>query len=144
MTDITVTQTSPEIEVVENFLAAMERMDTDGVLKLLDADVVYQNVPLPPARGRDAVEAQLRWFERRADGFDVVTHNIASNGPIVLTERTDAITIGPVRGAFWVCGTFEVRNGLITLWRDRFDPLDVAWSFVRGAGRAFLDRAAAR
>lgn len=129
------------IEVVRSFLAALERFDLDAVLALLDEHVVYQNVPFPPARGRAAVERQLRFFARASRSFEVVHHNIAANGPIVLTERTDIIGLGPVRGAFWVCGTFEVRDGRIVLWRDRFDPIDFGWSFVRGAGRALLGRA---
>ena len=60
-------------------------------------------------------------------------HHIAADGPVVLTERTDVLGVGPVRAAFWVCGTFEVHDGRITVWRDRFDFADLTWSFVRGA-----------
>ena len=38
-------------------------------------------------------------------------HRIAQDGGTVLTERTDAIIIGPLRLQFWVCGAFEVRDG---------------------------------
>ena len=41
---------------------------------------------------------------------------------------------------FWVCGTFEVHDGQITLWRDRFDFLDVAWGAVKGVVRAITTR----
>ncbi len=132
--------TTPEIEVVRAFLAALETFDVEAALALLDPAVVYQNVPFPPARGRDAVATQLRGFERWARGFEVRHHNIASAGPVVLTERTDVITIGKVPGAFWVCGTFEVHDGRITLWRDRFDFVDFGWSFVRGALQAPFGR----
>ena len=132
--------TSTEIEVVEAFLAALERLDIDAAVALLAPDVVYQNVPLPAARGVRAVEKQLRWLGRYGRGFEVRWHNVAANGPVVLTERTDVLTIGPVAGSFWVCGTFEVRDGRIVLWRDRFDFVDVTWSFVRGAAQAVLGR----
>jgi limonene-1,2-epoxide hydrolase len=33
---------------------------------------------------------------------------------------------------FWVCGTFEVHGGRITLWRDHFDLYDVVKGTVRG------------
>ena len=39
----------------------------------------------------------------------------------MLTERTDAVLVGPVRIPFQVCGTFEVRDERIVLWRDTFD-----------------------
>ena len=29
-----------------------------------------------------------------------------------------------MRLQFWVCGTFEVHGGKITLWRDYFDLFD--------------------
>lgn len=133
--------TTPAIEVVRDFLDALERLDIDAASDLLAPDVVYQNVPLPPATGKDAVLEQLRWLGRNADAFGVEYHNIASDGPVVLTERTDVLTFGKVSGSFWVCGTFEVHDGLITLWRDRFDYLTFAWSFLRGAARAVRDLA---
>jgi limonene-1,2-epoxide hydrolase len=129
-----------QIEVVRRFLGALERFDLDQAGALLDPAVEYQNVPFPPARGRDAVLAQLRGFERFCRGFEVRYQNVAANGPVVLTERTDVITVGQVEGAFWVCGTFEVHDGLITLWRDRFDFVDVTASFVLGGVRALLQR----
>ena len=141
---MTTTSTTAEIEVVERFLRALERLDIDAAVALLDPSIVYQNVPLPAGRGIKTVERQLRWLARYGRGFEVRWHNVAANGPIVLTERTDVLTIGPVAGAFWVCGTFEVRDGRIVLWRDRFDFVDVTWSFVVGAFKALTGRRAAR
>jgi limonene-1,2-epoxide hydrolase len=126
------------IAVVRAFLDALERLDVDAALACCHPDVVYQNVPLPPARGRDAVAEQLGVMTRYAKGFRVDWINVAANGPVVLTERTDIITIGPVAGGFWVCGTFEVHDGRITLWRDRFDWIDFGFSWVRGGAKAVL------
>ena len=136
----TTSEASVEIDVVSRFLDALERVDTDAALELLDPSVEYQNVPFPPARGFAAVEQQLRGFERYLSGFEVRMHHIASNGPVVLTERTDVLGVGPVSASFWVCGTFEVHDGRITVWRDRFDYADLTWAFVRGAARALLRR----
>lgn len=129
-----------ETEVVLAFLGHLERMDLVAALALLADDVVYQNVPLPPDRGRRAVERTLRVMLRYGSGFRVEHHNIAANGPVVLTERTDVLSVGPVDAAFWVCGTFEVRDGRITLWRDRFDWVDFSLAWVRGAAKAVLRR----
>lgn len=128
------------VEVVKAFLDALRTFDVDAARELLDPDVVYQNVPLPPARGRDAVEKQLQGFKRFAKAFDVVYHNVAADGGTVLTERTDIITVGKVPAAFWVCGTFEVRDGRITLWRDRFDWVNFTASFPKGAAKALMRR----
>ena len=133
-------ETTTAIDVVKDFLDALERSDIDGACALLHPDVAYQNVPFPPARGLQAVERQLRGLGRDFLSFEVVHHNIAASGETVLTERTDVLTVGPVRAAFWVCGTFELRDGKIVLWRDRFDFIDVAWAFIRGGVRALLDR----
>lgn len=132
--------TDTEIDVVRRFLGALERFDLDEATALLDPEVTYQNVPFPPARGRDAVVTQLEGLVQYCKGFEVRYQNIAANGPVVLTERTDVITVGRVSGAFWVCGTFEVHDGRITVWRDRFDLLDVTWSFLRGGVAALLGR----
>ena len=127
-----------EIQVVEEFLGALERLDVDRAVELLDPDIEYQNVPFPPAKGRRAVEQQLRGLARYASGFEVVHHNIAANGHVVLTERTDIITVGRWRSAFWVCGTCEGRDGRVSLWRDRFDYADLTWAMLRGAIAALL------
>lgn len=133
-------RTSTEIEIVTDFLEALERFDTPAALDLLSPDVTYQNVPFPPARGHDAVAEQLAGMARLMRSFEVRMHHVASNGPVVLTERTDVLGVGPVRAEFWVCGTFEVHDGRITLWRDRFDYADLTWAFARGALRALRGR----
>jgi limonene-1,2-epoxide hydrolase len=132
------TSVATEIEVVQGFLGALERLDVDGAVALLHADVVYQNVPLPAARGARAVEKQLGLLARWGTGFEARIHNIAADGPIVLTERTDVLERGRFRAEFWVCGTFEVRDGRIVLWRDYFDYASFALALVKGAVRALL------
>jgi limonene-1,2-epoxide hydrolase len=127
------------VEVVREFLAALEAADVDRALELVAPDIVYQNVPLPPARGRDAFERQMRYLETFFTGFSAEIHHIAAVGDTVMTERTDALEKGTIRAAFWVDGTFEVVDGRIAVWRDRFD-----WITVIGATLAALARAAFR
>ena len=73
----------------------------------------------------------IRRGEGRA-GFEVKIHRIAAEGNAVLTERTDALIIGPLRLQFWVCGVFEVHAGRVTLWRDYFDMWDFTKATLRG------------
>lgn len=110
-----------EIQTVTDFLSALEELDIDRALTYADPEIVYQNVPLPPARGLPAVEKTMRAMGRYGSGFEARIHNIASNGPVVLTERTDVLEAGAWRAEFWVCGTFKVQDDRITLWRDYFD-----------------------
>jgi limonene-1,2-epoxide hydrolase len=106
---------------VSDFLAALERLDVDAALDLASDDIVYQNVPLRPAHGITAVEKQLRWMFGHCTGFEARIHHLAVDGPIVLTERTDVLKFRAWEAEFWVCGTFEVRDGRVVLWRDYFD-----------------------
>lgn len=124
------------ITTVRNFLGALENLDVDHAMSYAAPDMVYQNVPLPPARGHAAVDKQLRFMCRYGTGFRADIHNIAANGGTVLTERTDALHRGNWQAEFWVCGTFEVSDGQLTLWRDYFDWSTVLVSGVHGALRA--------
>ncbi|MFC5728039.1 MULTISPECIES: limonene-1,2-epoxide hydrolase family protein [Nocardioides] len=127
-----------EIDVVEAFLSRLEALDVEGALNLCSEDVYYQNVPLPGARGKEAVGKQLGTLARFGGGLRVETRNIAANGPIVLTERVDTLTRGSFAMDFWVCGTFEVRDGKIVLWRDYFDWANFVTAGAKGAGRAVV------
>lgn len=118
-------------EIVESFLYALQAVDLDTADRLLDDDLVYQNVGFPTIRGRARAIKLFRSMEGRG-GFEVKFHRVAADGSAVLTERTDAIIIGPVRLQFWVCGVFEVHDGRITLWRDYFDMFDMLKATVRG------------
>ena len=109
------------IAVVEDFLGALEALDTERALALLADDVTYQNYPLPADRGKPAVTKTLKRFLVLVDQFRVENHNIAERDGVVLTERTDVL-IGPfVYLDIRVNGTFEVRDGKIVAWRDYFD-----------------------
>lgn len=118
-------------EVVRRFLEALEAGDVDGAMNLVAEDIEYTNVPMPPLRGRHRLDKLFRSFSDRA-GFRVHFHNVAADGGTVLTERTDALLLGPVHWQFWVYGRFEVVDGQITVWRDSFDFADLLVGLVRG------------
>jgi limonene-1,2-epoxide hydrolase len=126
------------VATVKAFLDALGRLDTDAALNLLAEDVVYQNVSLPKATGRAAVAKQLALFGRYCTGFEAINHRIVGDGNTVLTERTDIIEIRKLRSEFWVCGTFEVRDGKIVLWRDYFDWANILAATAKGTGRALI------
>lgn len=113
-------QGTPEIEIVRSFLKALEAQDLELALTYVSDDVEYQNMPLPALRGPQGIRRVLG-PTFKASAFEARINKIAANGPTVLTERTDAVLVGPVRIPFQVCGTFEVRNDRIVLWRDTFD-----------------------
>lgn len=120
------------MEVTEAFLEALASAEVDRAASYLADDVRYTNVGLPTIRGRSEVAAVLRGLDRPNMSFEVYIHSSAANGSVVLNERTDVIIVGPVRAQFWVCGRFEVHDGLIAVWRDYFDNFDILRSLGRG------------
>jgi limonene-1,2-epoxide hydrolase len=135
--DVTVRPSEPQA-VVEAFLAALAGSDIGTAADLLDENVTYVNVGLPPIRGRRRTIAVLKPLARPGASFEVYLHAITADGPVVLTERTDVLAFGPVRLQFWVTGRFDVHDGQITLWRDSFDYVDLLRSVVRGLAGAVV------
>ena len=128
----------PAARVVVSFLRALESFDVDRALTYLGDEIVYQNYPLPPARGRVEVERQLRAFSRVASLFQVRMIHVAERDGVVLTERTDVIRGPGLDLEFWVLGTFEVRDGKIVLWRDRYDTAAVTLQLLTSPLRWLL------
>ncbi len=129
-----------DIAVVEAFLDAFQALDVDRALSLLADDIVYQNVPFPPDRGKTAVTKTLRMFGRWMTGFEVRMRNIAARNGVVLTERVDVLTGRFVHMELWVCGTFEVKAGRITLWRDYFDLASATTQLLTSPVRSLIGR----
>jgi limonene-1,2-epoxide hydrolase len=109
------------VEVVHAFLAAAEKRDYDASLPLLAEDVEYQNMPLPPVHGREAVRETLEALLSMCTGFQVITHREVAAGDTVMNERTDRFELNGTWVDLPVAGVFVVRDGQITLWRDYFD-----------------------
>jgi limonene-1,2-epoxide hydrolase len=117
---------------VETFLYALQDEDFDTAEALVSEDLVWQNVGWTTMRGGRRIMKLFRGGEGRA-GFEVKIHHIATDETSVLTERTDALIFGPLRLQFWVCGSFEVHDGRIKVWRDYLDAFDF---FVKAPLRA--------
>lgn len=120
-------------EIVSRFLNSVAERDYATMAALLAPDLVYTNVSLPTIRGGAKVARLFERLLRRGGGFGVRIHSMAVNGDTVLTERTDMIKLGPWQTCFWVCGTFQVQDGRIVLWRDYFDWMDFSAGLLRGA-----------
>lgn len=122
---------SAEAVVVETFLNLLETNDAEGAVALLSPDVEWRNTGLPTFRGKKVV-AMLRDMEKRGIGFRVDMNHIAAKGPVVLTDRIDYLRYRRWEAKFWVCGTFEVRDGQITLWDDHFSMTNFVGASLRG------------
>ena len=114
------------IEVVRRFCGAWsDNLGVDELAAFFTDDAVYHNLPLTPITGREAIAKNIASFIRPgAPGIESIQFrvvNIAANGPIVLTERVDVFKLPHKSFELPVMGTFEVRDGKISAWRDYFD-----------------------
>lgn len=128
------------ITTVREFFAALEIDAVDEVVELVTDDIEWINVSLPAVRGKERFRRALELGPRFSVGFAAHIHHIAGEGDTVLTERTDVLRFGPVRVAFWVCGTFEMSDGKIAVWRDYFSWLDILRGTAVGVVQAVLPR----
>ena len=114
------------IEVVRRFCAASsDNVGTAELAAFFTDDAVYQNIPLEPVAGRDAIADNIDSFVRPGppgiESIDFRVMNIAANGPVVMTERVDVFRLPDKSFELPVMGTFEVSDGKIKAWRDYFD-----------------------
>jgi limonene-1,2-epoxide hydrolase len=76
--------------------------------------------------GIDAIRGVLDPMFAVSSKVDWQVHNIAETATgNILTERTDRFLIKGKWVEVPVMGTFELRNGKITAWRDYFDANQV-------------------
>ena len=108
-------------QVVKDFCEAWSRRDVDELLGYFTEDATYHNIPIDPATGHDAIRNVLNLFVPLAQKIEFEILNVSSNGDTVLTERVDRFQIGDSAIELPVMGTFEIRDGKITAWRDYFD-----------------------
>jgi limonene-1,2-epoxide hydrolase len=125
-------------QVVRDLLSFLADGQSDAAIALLDDSIEWRNSGLPTVRGRSRVGGLLRDMEKRGVGFEARMHHLAADGDIVLTDRTDVLRYGRFETAFWVCGTFQVRDGLIVLWDDHFSEASFLGASLKGVALALL------
>src|SRR6478735_11023113 len=125
--------------VVRELLDHLAAGEVEEAIELLDVDVVWRNTFLPTFRGPQVAKA-LRDMVARGIDFEVVHRHLATDGDVVLTDRTDVLSYGRWRSEFWVRGTFEVRDGKVLVWDDAFSWVDAVGSGVLGLVKGLLPR----
>jgi limonene-1,2-epoxide hydrolase len=109
-------------ETVTALIKANETRDVDAIVALLAPDAEYENVPMSVLRGHDEIRAILGPFVEGAERVEWEVLRQVEDGSTVLNERIDRFWLpGGKTIELRVAGVFEVRDGLITLWRDYFD-----------------------
>ena len=131
-------------DVVESLMAAWRANDFEGALALLSEDVECQFVPMPARHGKARVERMLKSLMIGVREIDVIVHHMVEHDGVVLTERVDILRGPWLELEFWCCGTFKVRAGKITLWRDHFDLSAIALQVITSPLRRLLRARTAR
>jgi|TARA_B100001105_G_scaffold210043_1_gene174471 limonene-1,2-epoxide hydrolase len=108
-------------EVVGAFIDAIQRKDVATAVSMVTDDVSYENMPLDPIVGPEAMAATLEMFLGPASEVEWHILRSVEDGDLVLHERLDRFRIGDGWLELPIAGVFEVLDGRISLWRDYFD-----------------------
>jgi ketosteroid isomerase-like protein len=127
----------PEETIVRRAIEALGALDIDTVLALLADDVVLE---LPfradggpvTMRGNDArrfIAAMPKLFSS-LDLVDIVVHGRMRSGQIVAEYRSEGTTRSGRPYPNRYVAFFRVGDGVITEWREYFDPNVIATAFA--------------
>jgi limonene-1,2-epoxide hydrolase len=109
-------------EAVTALIKANESLDIDAILATLTEDCVYENVPMAVLTGHDEVRAMLGPFAQVTERIEWEVLHQVEQGDTLMNERIDRFWMKDGKEvALRVAGLFEVRDGLVAVWRDYFD-----------------------
>jgi len=110
-------------KVIGDLFAAWSRLDLDAVMSHFADDAVWDNVPMSPAKGKQAIREMTHGFMKDASAFSVKILKSLHEGNVVFKVRIDTITMKNGKKAeIPVAGMFELDDaGKIRVWRDYFD-----------------------
>ncbi len=100
------------------------------------ADARYENVPVQGSevRGAVAIGETLVMFRSLFERIEVEVTAVAEQGDLVMVERVERyVLLDGVVLEMAVIGAFELRDGLISVWRDYWE---VAAAPILAAGPA--------
>jgi limonene-1,2-epoxide hydrolase len=107
--------------IVRDLCATFAQHEAEAFRPFFTDDIVYHNIPMDPAVGIDATIAFIEGFFAMCQSLEIETVHLAVRDDVVLTERIDTFTMGEKVAPLPVMGTFEIRDGKISAWRDYFD-----------------------
>jgi limonene-1,2-epoxide hydrolase len=115
-------------EVVRDFMAAFIAAWPTGdgatLSRFFSEDAEYRNGPLEPVHGREAIVADLARMMTLGGQVEVDVRHLLAGGAVVMTERIDYVKLEGKTAGLRIAGVFEVHDGVITSWRDYFDPTE--------------------
>ena len=98
-------------KIVTEFCNAWPRKNIDEILGFFTDDAVYHNIPLEPAKGKDAIRGVINTFLPMAKSIQFKVLKTASAGNVVFNERVDVFDLGNGKTiSLPVAGVFEVTR----------------------------------
>ena len=109
--------------IITDFCNTWASKDIDALMAFFTDDAVYPNIPMdPPNVGKEQIRAIIEMFTNDPEAIEFAVHHQAETAAgVVMNERTDTFKIGETTITLRVMGTFELRDGKISAWRDYFD-----------------------
>jgi limonene-1,2-epoxide hydrolase len=116
--------TSPDA-LIRTFIDLLVARDLDAAATMVSNDFEYDNVPMGKAFGPDGLRSTLTGFFSMCTGIEWIIVRQTSTGNVthgtVLNEREDRFEMHGRWVTLPVAGVFEIKDGMIVLWRDYFD-----------------------
>jgi limonene-1,2-epoxide hydrolase len=116
--------TSPDT-LIRTFIDLLVARELDAAATMVSNDFEYDNVPMGKAFGPDGLRSTLTGFFSMCTGIEWIIVRQTSTGDLthgtVLNEREDRFEMHGRWVTLPVAGVFEIRDGMIVLWRDYFD-----------------------
>jgi limonene-1,2-epoxide hydrolase len=110
------------VQVVNDFCAAWPSHNLDRVMSFFSENCAYRMTEAQePNKGRQAVMDRIQSFLERVQSFEVL--ETSAKGPIVINERHDHFTGGPLKMWHGV-GVFFLKDGKIVEWSDYTISMD--------------------
>jgi limonene-1,2-epoxide hydrolase len=110
------------VQIVNDFCAAWSSHDVAKIMaSFADASTYRMTETAEPVKGRDAITARVKTFVDRVTRFEVL--DTYAKGPMVVNERIDHFSGGPIRSWRGV-GVFFLKDGNIVEWHDYTISMD--------------------
>lgn len=111
------------LQTIPDFFKAIEANNKEEILSFFTEESVFDNVPMGPVIGLDAIWKVLATVHEQATDIQWEIHRLEEGASgTVYSERTDRYLLQGQWAEFRCAGIHEVsEDGKILLWRDYFD-----------------------
>lgn len=108
-------------DIVDRFFACWSDGDLDGAMALCTEDAVWDNVPMKPVVGRDAIHAFLGKFGKGMSDIHYDVKGAMENADSLMLEGVENYTKNGRKVSVPYMASFKFRDGKICSWSDYFD-----------------------